>query len=56
VETWRTIYGDREEADLRARALDLFGWLLRQPNRCATETALVWRQGPTWGARREGES
>ena len=41
LETWRAIYGDREEAEATRLALKLFDWLLRQPGQMATETAML---------------
>lgn len=41
LETWRTVYGDRDEAEARAHALELYGWLLRQQGRSARETAIL---------------
>jgi hypothetical protein len=44
VETWRTLAGDREEAEAAAWALALFDWIADKGG-AATETAMIQR-GP----------
>jgi hypothetical protein len=45
LETWRGIFGDRDEAEARRAALQFFVWLLRQPGAGASEVAML-RIGP----------
>jgi len=45
LNTWRAVYGDRDEADARASAIALYLWMLKQPWIEATETAIL-RIGP----------
>lgn len=45
LETWRTIYGVREETALQNEALHLLRWLERQPDKRAHENAIL-RIGP----------
>lgn len=45
LETWRGIFGDRDEADAKQAAMELYRWLLKQPDRCSTETAIL-KLGP----------
>lgn len=45
LETWRGIFGDREQAEAEAHALRLIEWLTAQPGMCASETSIL-RIGP----------
>jgi hypothetical protein len=41
IETWRNIFGNRDEADARALALGLFGWLLKQDGCQVREASIL---------------
>jgi len=45
LETWRSIFGDRDQAQAEGNALLLYGWLLKQRGAFASETAML-RIGP----------
>jgi len=41
LETWRSIFGDREQAQAEANALRLYAWLLKQRGAQASEIAML---------------
>jgi hypothetical protein len=45
LETWRGIFGDRDEARAHTQALALYRWLMTRPGAAASETAIL-RTGP----------
>lgn len=45
LETWRSLFGDRAEADAARHALMLFDWMLGRPDASASETAVL-KVGP----------
>lgn len=45
LEAWRSIFGDRDQAQAEANALRLYAWVLKQRGAQATETAML-RIGP----------
>lgn len=45
LETWRGIFGDRDQAETNAQALHLLEWITKQKGMTASETAII-RIGP----------
>ena len=41
LETWRGVFGNRDEADTQAAALQYLRWLLRQPDASASEHSML---------------